>query len=232
MALGIHLMTSLREVEKGERIFREAFAAAKDDEERAEVRWYQAAALFEREDRDDEAYYKALETLAKEFPATSWGGIARDRIAAAEHAAGKPPVPLKLATTDGRTIDFPKDLLGKVVILDFWASWSQHAETVERFLHELHRKHADAGLQILGISLDDTRAEFDAFVQREKLPWPQVFEGRGWMSPTALRYNVSAIPNLMVIDKKGRIAGLNLLATLEGDQKRVAALIEAELAKE
>jgi peroxiredoxin len=231
MALGMHLLTAMQEIEKGEKVFADAFAAAKDDEERAKVRWYQAEALREREDRDDGAYYQALEALAKEYPATEFGGIARDRIAAAEHEVGKAPVPLTVTTTDGKTLKIG-DLKGKVVLLDFWASWSDHAEPTADFLLDLHRRYGEQGLQIVGVSLDEVRPEFAAFVERKKLPWPQVFDGRGMMSPPALRYNVEIPPNMMVIDRQGKIAGHNLLPLGEDAQRRIEELVKAALARD
>lgn len=231
MALGMHLLTAMREIEKGEKVFADAFATAKDDEERAKVRWYQVAALGEREDRDDGAYYGALEAMAKEFPDTEYGGIARDRVAAAEHEVGKPPVPLRLTTTDGKTLQL-SDFKGKVLILDFWASWSGPVDAVETFLLELHRKYADRGLQIVGVSLDDSRTEFDAFVKRKKLSWPQVFDGRGHMSAAALRYNVEIPPNLMVIDRQGLIAGHNLLPIGEAALASIETTVKDALARD
>src|SRR5690606_1541819 len=82
MALAMFLMTRLVEVEKGEAIFDAARDAAKDDEERAQVLWYRAAAIREREDLPEGAYEQALEELAKQYPETYWGGVARDRRAA------------------------------------------------------------------------------------------------------------------------------------------------------
>lgn len=231
MALAMHLMSGLREVGLGEKILQDAFGAAKDDEERAKVRWFEAAALREREDRADDAYDKALEALAKEFPATLWGGIAKDRVAASQYAVGQPAVPLSIKTTDGRTIETAK-LAGKVVILDFWASWSEHAPAVERFLLDLHGKYAEQGLVVIGISLDEVRAEFDGFVKQHKLPWAQEWDGHGNQCRTALRCNVDDVPNLLVLDRQGRIAGQNLLPTGPDDQKQIEQLVKAALAKQ
>lgn len=229
VAVGMHLMTSLREIVKGEKIFTDAFAAAKDDEERARVRWYQAAAMREREDRADDDYYKAVEKLAAEFPATTWGGIARDHVAATKHELGKPPVPLKLVTTDGKTVALA-DYLDKVLILDFTAAWSDRAPPATEFLLELHKEFAGKGLALLTISVDDDTAQHAAFVQERKIPWPQVCDGKGWLTHAVLRYNIEMVPQVMVLDRKGNIAAMNLLTSDPVDQRRVREAVEKALA--
>jgi peroxiredoxin len=232
MAIGMHLLT-MREIAKGNRVFTDALAAAKDDEERAHVRWYQVAALREREDRDDDAYYKALDALAKELPNTTYGGIARDRVLAAEHAVGKPPVPLALTTMDSRTITL-ESLHGKVVILDFWASTSAHAASTASFLRQLRDKFTDQygdGLQIVSISLDDDRAACQAFAREHKMDWALVCEGRGWLSHAALRYNIEAVPHLIVLDRKGLLAGLNLVPATDEDRRAIEDLVRTALAR-
>ncbi len=229
VAVGMHLMTSLREVAKGEKIFDDAFAAAKDDEERARVRWYQAAALREREDRADDAYYKAIEKLAADYPTTTWGGIARDHAAAAKHEVGKPPVPLTLQTTDGKTTTLAEHA-GKVLVLDFTAAWSDRAPTATESLLRLYADDAARGLAILTISLDDDAAQHAAFVKERKIPWPQVCDGKGWLTHPALRYNIEAVPQAMVIDRQGNIAAMNLLTSDPLDQKRLQEAVEKALA--
>ena len=229
VAVGMHLMTSLREIVKGEKIFTDAFAAAKDDEERARVRWYQAAAMREREDRADDDYYKAIEKLAAEFPATTWGGIARDHVAATKHEVGKPPVPLQLVSTDGKTVALA-DYLDKVLILDFTAAWSDRAPPAADFLLELHAEFANKGLALLTISVDDDTAQHAAFVRERKIPWPQVCDGKGWLTHAVLRYNIEMVPQVMVLDRKGNIAAMNLLTSDPVDQRRVREAVEKAIA--
>src|SRR5262245_27649669 len=81
LAMARLLMTLLREVPRGEKLIADALAAAKDDEQRAQVRWYQCDAIRAREDLPENSYFDALDKLAKELPDTYYGSIARDRSA-------------------------------------------------------------------------------------------------------------------------------------------------------
>jgi hypothetical protein len=209
MAVGMHLMTRMGEVAKGQKVFADALAAAKDDEERARIKWFEAMAIHEREDRDEEAHVDALRKLAAALPDTKFGGIARDRLRAADLKEGLDPIPLELTTTDGKKVTLA-DFKGKVLLVSFWASWADPQREVDALLKELHGAHAARGLAILGINLDAKRADFEAYVKEMALPWPQVHDGEGWETHAALRYQVEATPDIMLLDREGKIAGLHL----------------------
>ena len=101
MELGKLLMTLLREVERGEQVFADALRAADDDEARARVRWYRCEAIREREDLPENSYYRALEELAREFPDTYYGSVAKDRGTASQFAIGAAAIPFRATTTAG-----------------------------------------------------------------------------------------------------------------------------------
>ncbi|HLQ37779.1 MAG TPA: hypothetical protein VK348_08260, partial [Planctomycetota bacterium] len=88
MAMARVLMTLLREVKRGEAVIEQALAAAKDDEARATVLWHRADCIREREDLPENAYFDALDQLAKDLPNTWYGGIDRDRSAASKFQLG------------------------------------------------------------------------------------------------------------------------------------------------
>ncbi|MEM1246017.1 MAG: TlpA disulfide reductase family protein [Acidobacteriota bacterium] len=101
------------------------------------------------------------------------------------------------------------DLLGRVVLLDFWATWC--APCLDEFpnLRRIHRELD--GVTVLGISVDRTnRSELRSFLLRHELSWPQVPAAQGLMSPLAKRFGVDAVPRTVVIDAKGRLVAVDL----------------------
>ena len=112
------------------------------------------------------------------------------------------PIELKVPTTDGKEIDFAK-LRGKVVLLDFWASWCGPCMTelpnVVKTYEALHEK----GFEIVGISLDQDREAMDRALAKHKATWPQHFDGTGWKNQFAQRFGIRGIPAAWLFDKKG-----------------------------
>jgi thiol-disulfide isomerase/thioredoxin len=230
MALGMHLMTRLEEVEKGEQIFKEAFAAAKDDEQRATVRWYEAAALREREDLHGDEYEKALQALAEEFGDTYFGSVAADRLRSRAFEVGDEAVPLALRTVGGETLRLA-DLKGKVVALHFWASWCGPCEQAAPHLAALHEKYGEHGLQLINISFDQDCGMAAQVAKAHGATWPQVCDGKGPLTDAALRYSIDGPPRLIVIGRDGKIAALHLYPFDDDTAKETAKLVEAALAE-
>src|SRR5262249_55665837 len=116
MAMARVLMTLLHEVERGEKIFSDALAAAGDDEARALVRWHRADALRTREDLPDNSYFDALDKLAQDLPNTYWGSVARDRSRASQWKLGSDATPFAVKTTEGTRVELTA-LRGRAVLL-------------------------------------------------------------------------------------------------------------------
>lgn len=229
MAMAMQLMTVMQEVAKGEKIIADCLAAAKNDEERARVLWLAAEAQREREDLEDGAYDRMLEDLARKYPRTLWGGVARDRLRARAFEVGGEPVPLQLIDVGGKPVSLEK-YRGKVLLLDFWASWCGPCMEMLPSLKKLYEKYHDKGFEILGISLDEDLGAMKEAIRKKKIPWRQVFGGDGWQSIPALRYNVEALPHLILIGRDGRIAALHLFPVDAAGVKEAAEAIEAALA--
>ncbi|MEY4672354.1 MAG: AhpC/TSA family [Planctomycetota bacterium] len=207
MAMARVLMTLLREVPLGERIFAEALAAAKDDAARAEVRWHQCDAIREREDLEENSYYVALEKLAAELPDTYWGGIARDRLKASKFGVGSPSVPFTATAMDGSAIGLAA-LAGKPAVLCFLAVLDPNTPELLSLVETVRKEHQD--LQVVFVSVDSDAALVAARVKELGIRHPVVCDGRGWMADLALRHHVETAPTLLVLDRGGRIAALNL----------------------
>jgi thiol-disulfide isomerase/thioredoxin len=101
------------------------------------------------------------------------------------------------------------DLKGKVVLIDFWASWCGPCRHNNPHLVKLYNKYHDKGLEIYGISLDDDPTNWVKAVHHDKLTWLQVIDDQGWASSSANIYGVDMIPSSFLLDKNGIIRTVN-----------------------
>jgi peroxiredoxin len=117
-------------------------------------------------------------------------------------------------------------LRGKVVLLQYWASWCPTCVAEFPALRRLHAEHAEAGLEIVGISLDEEIKDARRAVARHEMHWPQICDGLGKDSPLATRYDVRGTPRYVLIDRQGRVAAAYLKPSeLE---RRVREIMEQE----
>ncbi len=202
-------MTQLVEVKRGEKVFDDAYKRAKDDDARARVLWHRSLAIREREDLPEGAYEQELSVLAKKFPKTRWGWIARDRLRTFDFKPGVVPNDFKLRSLDGKPHSV-EGYRGKVLLLYFWASDDPMCLEMLSALQGVEKDFRDKGLRLLGIALDDRRQTLTKSLPKLKLTWPQVFGGDGFESDIALRYRVERVPYLLLIGKDSRIAAMNL----------------------
>ncbi|RLE28865.1 hypothetical protein DRJ54_05740 [Candidatus Acetothermia bacterium] len=97
------------------------------------------------------------------------------------------------------------DFRGKVVLLDFWATWCgpcmAELPNVLSMYQELH----DQGFEIIGISLDTSESELRSVLQERGIAWPQYYDGKGWDNEIAGMYRVFGIPATFLLDRKGII---------------------------
>lgn len=126
---------------------------------------------------------------------------------------GGKAIPFTAKLTDGKTIKFPDDYKGKVVMLDFWATWCGPCIAELPNVISNYEKYHDKGFEILGISLDrDKFAEkLATFTKDKKMPWPQIYDGKYWQAEIAQMYAVEGIPFMLIVDgDSGEIIASNV----------------------
>jgi thiol-disulfide isomerase/thioredoxin len=127
-------------------------------------------------------------------------------------AVGK-PLDIQFTAEDGRAVDLSQ-MKGKVVLVDFWATWCGPCVAEMPQIKEAYDKFHARGLEIIGISFDFSQTALDRFIETNKLPWPQYFDHKAWANKFGVQFGIRDIPTMWLVDKKGNLretdAGANL----------------------
>lgn len=110
---------------------------------------------------------------------------------------------------EGETIDL-KDLRGKVVLVDFWASWCGPCRKENPNVKRLYDKYASKGFEILGVSLDRTKDRWQQAIDKDQLNWLHISDLKHWSSAHAALYGVRSIPDTVLLDGEGKIIARGL----------------------
>jgi thiol-disulfide isomerase/thioredoxin len=116
---------------------------------------------------------------------------------------------IAFTATDGTEVDLSK-MAGKVVLVDFWATWCPPCVAEMPNVIAAYNKFHDKGFEVIGISLDQDKETLLSYTKENKMPWPQYFDGKGWSNEIAGQYGIRGIPATFLIGKDGKIAATDL----------------------
>jgi peroxiredoxin len=183
--------------------------------------------LFNSPDFKYEKVKKTFENLNEELRNTTKGKTISEKLKSIEKNMKNPAVAEKLnsiklapdfsaKSPNGSTISL-KESLGKVTVIDFWASWCGPCRKENPNVVALYNEFHSKGLNIIGVSLDDDATKWKDAIAKDKLTWNHVSNLKGFEDPIATLYDVQQIPTTFVLDSKGNIVAKDL----RGDELKV-----------
>lgn len=119
------------------------------------------------------------------------------------------PIEITGTTLEGNVLEW-QSYEGKVVLIDFWATWCPPCIAEMGEIEKLYNGYHEKGFDVVGVNLDSNRQEVEKFVRSRRLPWRNLFhdprEGeRAGQHPLAVEYGITMIPRAILIDRQGRV---------------------------
>jgi peroxiredoxin len=161
-------------------------------------------------DRYPEVYKALDEGLSKKFPNDKNVKLFHDVVQSMMATTiGQPAPEINLPSPDGADIAL-SSLRGKVVLIDFWASWCGPCRKEMPNVVKAYGKYKSKGFEIFGVSLDQEKNRWVEAIQKDGITWPQVSDLKQWGSAVVKQYNIQGIPYTVLLDKEGKILAKNL----------------------
>ncbi len=118
------------------------------------------------------------------------------------------PIDLSFTSMDAQLIDLKK-MRGKVILVEFWATWDGPSRHEASHVVDLFNKFHEKGLEVVGISFDQDRYQLAEVTRDLGMYWPEYFDGTGWDNKIGQQYGINELPTLWLINKKGLVVSTN-----------------------
>ena len=128
------------------------------------------------------------------------------------------PLKFRFTAIDGKEYDLQK-MKGKVVLIDFWATWREPCVAMMPVMKDVYTALHDKGFEIFGINFDSDKDQFKVFLKEQQMTWPQYFDGKGSQNKFGQEFHIDTLPRMWLVDKKGILrdmeAGIDLETKVE-----------------
>lgn len=155
--------------------------------------------------------YKALDAgLISKFPNDKNVRMFHDVVSKIlSSTIGQEAPEINLPSVDGKELKL-SSLRGKIVLIDFWASWCGPCRKEMPNVVKAYAKFKTKGFEIFGVSLDDNKDRWVEAIAKDGITWPQVSDLKKWDGDVVRNYNITGIPFTVLLDKEGKIIAKNL----------------------
>ena len=154
-------------------------------------------------------YVQQFKEAFKESDPEAVAALEQELEKAKQFMIGGTPPDFTQFTPEGKAVSL-SDFRGKVVLVDFWASWCGPCRKENPNVVRMYNKYKDKGFEILGVSLDRKKAQWVYAIEKDGLTWPHISDLKGWRNEVAQSYSVTSIPQTVLLDKEGKILARNL----------------------
>ncbi len=127
----------------------------------------------------------------------------------AQPKVGQQAPNINLPNVNGQAVSLDS-FKGKVVLLDFWASWCGPCREKNPSFVKLYKKLKEKGFEIYSVSIDGNEKKWKSAIKKDKITWTQVISPGDWRAPIVSQWNLEAIPTTYLLDKNGKVVAIDL----------------------
>jgi thiol-disulfide isomerase/thioredoxin len=214
---------TLNKINKGNKVIQDEYKKAFEDyastHPKALISLFMIQSMFRYPDFDLEKVKKMYDKMDTELKNTTFGKKLNEQFleklaAKASKTKVKPEVGtiapnFSAPSPSGKNISL-KESLGKVTLIDFWASWCGPCRKENPNLVMLYNNFHTKGLNIIGVSLDNDATKWKDAIKLDNLNWIQISNLKQWQDPIAQMYSIEQIPSSFLLDEKGKIIAIDL----------------------